>query len=100
MEACKAEIEPLAAKVMAIDRCSAGAWLHLDDGRSVHVSSMPNDVFEPLCEAHCAGIRVDYIEMCNMVTGCCRTLAWWGKSGMCVVALPTGEPTEVRCHAE
>ena len=100
MEACKAEIEPMAARVLVIDRHSVGAWLHLDDGRSVHISSMPNDIFDQLREAHCAGARVDYIEMCNMVTGCCRTLVWWCKSAMSVVALPIDEPTEVRCHAE
>ncbi len=98
MEAGSAEIEPVAAKVLAVEDCSPGAWLHLDDGRSMHLRSMPNDVFDEMCAACRAGTRVDYIEMCNMVTGRRRVLAWWRESGMSVVALPSGEPPEIRCH--
>lgn len=100
MDASKAEIEPLAAKVVAVVQREQAICLHLDDGRSLCISSMPAGVFDQLCDACSAGRRVDYIEICNMVTGCCRTLAWWDGTGLAVVALPCGEPTEIRCRAE
>ena len=100
MDASKAEIEPMAAKVVAVVQREQAACLHLDDGRSLRISSMPAGVFDQLCEACSTGRRVDYIEICNMVTGCCRVLAWWDGTRLSVVALPRGEPTAIRCAAE
>ena len=78
-----------------IDRSGRAVWLHLDDGRVVRLASMPDELVNPLHEAHNCGARIDYIEMRN---GCSRVLAWWSdsRSGLFVAALPAREPTEVR----
>ena len=100
MDASKAEIEPMAARVVAVVQREQAACLHLDDGRSLHISSMPAGVFDQLCDACRAGKRIEYIEMCNVVTGCSRVLAWPVGQHLAVVVLPPGEPTEISCDAE
>ena len=101
MDVSDAEIEPMAARVVAVVQREQAACLHLDDGRSLRISSMPAaGVFDRLCDACRAGRRIDYIEVCNMVTGRCRVLAWWDGEHLSVLALPSGQPTEIHCDAE
>ena len=79
----------VAAKVLVVNRCTS-TTVHLDDGRAVRLA-IPDELVEPLHEAHNAGARVDFIETYDMVAGSSRMLAWWHDQGMSVIALPASE---------